>query len=208
MKVRQLYQLSVAVTLGMLFSILGGPQVACEERSEGDDLFGRNLKDWQRSGNGKNPWTLTTSGVLGCTAATDSMTFDQHLGDGTLYLQWRFPPGDPKATPTASITVRGGEGEHVVRINLGTNPGELATTIIASSDRLRTLTTPPGKNVAKKVGEWNSMKVVMKDKEVVVTVNGEQVTSTTDSPNETGYFALNAAGHAVEFRDVRWKAAK
>lgn len=207
MAVRQLYRLLFVVTMGVVASSFG-PSVACQEPAGGVDLFGKKLKGWSRSGTGKSPWNYGSDGVLRCDAVAESMAYDETLTDGTLTLEWRFVPGTAKTGHKASLTVRAGDGDHQSTINLGEGCGTIATTITTSSDRLRTITDEASKDVAKKIGEWNTIKVKMRGNELTITVNGETLATTNNSTATTGTIALNTAGFPIEFRRVTWKEDK
>lgn len=60
----------------------------------------------------------------------------------------------------------------------------------------------------KPVGEWNTMEIVCKDREVIVHVNGELVNHGTNCTKNGGQIALQAEGTEVEFRKVELTALK
>src|SRR5262245_49228869 len=80
----------VALSIGLVASLLPGPQVACQDHAS-IDLFGRNMKDWSRLGTGKTPWRLTGSNTLYCDRANDLYVAETELGDGTLTFEYRLP---------------------------------------------------------------------------------------------------------------------
>jgi hypothetical protein len=207
-EVEPMRHLFTILAIGLVSSYFDMPVVS-QERSEGEDLLGRNLKSWERTGSGRSPWALTPDGILTSDGKAESFVHSNHFGNGTLSLEWRFVPTEPKRTGhSASLTVRGGEGEFATRIALGEDCGTLTTTIISSTDKVKTLTSPITKNHAKKIGEWNTMKVVMKGNEIKVNANGQLASSTTDCSNETGHIALTTTGYAIEFRNGMWKDEK
>src|SRR5262245_66595866 len=70
----------IALSIGLLASLVPGPQVACQDRGA-IDLLGRNMKDWSRLGTGKNPWRLTGSNTLYIERANDVYVAEQNFGD-------------------------------------------------------------------------------------------------------------------------------
>jgi hypothetical protein len=68
---------------------------------------------------------------------------------------------------------------------------------------------PPKKNAARKAGEWNKMKVVVKGNKVTVTLNGEEVNEVAlDSPRikdrpASGYIGFQDHGLPLSLRNIR-----
>ncbi len=54
----------------------------------------------------------------------------------------------------------------------------------------------------KPLGEWNTMEIVCRDREVIVRVNGDLVNHGTNSSVSEGQIAIQAEGAEVEFRKV------
>jgi hypothetical protein len=59
-----------------------------------------------------------------------------------------------------------------------------------------------GENIESPVGEWNTMKIVAKEKSVTVFVNGHKVNEGTGCTASQGKIAIQAEGSEVEFRKL------
>ena len=63
--------------------------------------------------------------------------------------------------------------------------------------------TFPAKRLTKPAGEWNHYRIVARDGEVVLWVNGEQVSRATDCEPRVGHLVLESEGAPVDFRGMR-----
>ncbi|WP_020470819.1 3-keto-disaccharide hydrolase [Zavarzinella formosa] len=194
--------------IGLIASLVFSFPAKSEGEPVGVPLIRKQMKEWSRSGSGKNPWQLTTADTLVCEAAKESYSFEELFGDGTFHVEWRFTPtaSNAKKAVAASVTVRG-NGEQNCKIALGTDCGKMTTSIVASNDHLKAFETIPAGVKPKAIGDWNSMTIKLEGRSAAVIINGVTVASVVNAP-ATGTFSVNAEGDPVEFRNIRWQAAR
>jgi len=198
----------VAAVIGLAASLIGARPAKSDDAGAGVPLLKKDMKNWSRVGPGKSPWRLTADDTLICEAAADRYVYEDVFADGTLHVEWRFrPTGDPKKVSAASVTVRGSQGDESCKVALGKGCGTISATAQSSSDRVKTTEITAAAKL-KPADEWNAMDVQLAGKRVAVTVNGAPVSSSSNGPAGPGLISLNAEGDAVEFRNVRWKAAR
>lgn len=75
-----------------------------------------------------------------------------------------------------------------------------STWTVRKPDAQRTF---PTKRLTKPAGEWNHYRIVARDGEVVLWVNGEQVSRATDCKPQVGHLVLESEGAPVDFRGMR-----
>jgi Domain of Unknown Function (DUF1080) len=196
--------------IGLVAGLIGSPPAASQDREQWTDLFANNLRDWSRSGEGKSPWSLTASGTLICAPAKEFYVPEREFGDGTLQFQYRFRVDDrnPKAVYMAGLSVRRSIEGGGCRVSLGENCGSIAATIVASSDREKTLEMKAPPDLARPAGEWNDAEVRFKVRSVEVHINGKDASSFDRCDLTQGLIAFELEGFEMEFRSVRWKEAK
>jgi len=196
----------VALSIGLVASLLPGPQVACQDHAS-IDLFGRNMKDWSRLGTGKTPWRLTGSNTLYCDRANDLYVAETELGDGTLTFEYRFRPTGEPTGYTGAVSVRRTADSAGCKVALGDDCGALSASFVGSSDREKTVSIAPSDKFARQVGDWNTVEIKMTGRTVEVSVNG-RVAASFDNANERGLVGLHAEGSEMEFRSMVWSEAK
>lgn len=77
---------------------------------------------------------------------------------------------------------------------------EGSTWTVRKPDAQRTF---PTKRLTKPAGEWNHYRIAARDGEVVLWVNGEQVSRATDCEPRVGHLVLESEGAPVDFRGMR-----
>lgn len=195
----------IALSIGLLASLVPGPQVACQDRGA-IDLLGRNMKDWSRLGTGRNPWKLTASNTLYVERANDIYVAEQNFGDGTLTFEYRFTPTEEKTGYNAAVSIRRSAESSGCKVALGDDCGALSVSFVSASDREKSVQTKPADNFAKPIGDWNTVEIKTIGRSVEVIING-RTTASFDNANERGLIGLHAEGSAIEFREVIWREA-
>jgi 3-keto-disaccharide hydrolase len=195
-----------ALSIGLVASLLPGPQVACRDYGS-IDLFGRNMKDWSRLGTGKNPWRLTGGNTLYCDRGNDLYIAEQEFGDGTLTFEYRFRPTGEETGYAGAVSVRRSADSTGCKIALGDDCGALSASFLGSSDREKFVSVAPADKFARRVGDWNSVEIRMIGRTVEVFINGRSAAS-FDNANERGVVGLHAEGSEMEFRSMVWTEAK
>ena len=194
--------------VGLLAALVVSPRAASQPSSEWKDLLGRNLKDWTRIGNGKNPWQLTADRTLVCGPANDAYAPDNEFYDGTLKFEYRFRPAAGKTGYKAALSARWSQNSAGCKIALGDDCGTITGTFVASSDATKELEIKPREKHGRVPGEWNLVKVQMDGRSVTVNINGKAVGSWERCPENHGLVLFEAEGSEVEFRQIHWKEGK
>ncbi|HKB05281.1 MAG TPA: family 16 glycoside hydrolase [Gemmataceae bacterium] len=196
--------------IGLTAGLIGGPQVASQDKSEWTDLLARNGEDWVRDGVGKSPWRMTTDHTLACAAAEDSLGPNRAFGDGTFKFEYRFRAAEGGAKPkyNATLYLRGAADGSWCRLALGEDCGALTVALAGGGDRQKTVEVPGPAGLARAAGEWNQVEVNLSGKAVEVHVNARQAASFVRANAGKTRVALEVAGSEVEFRNVLWKSSK
>jgi Domain of Unknown Function (DUF1080) len=194
----------VVSAIGLTAALLSSPPASSQDADGWTDLLGRNLKDWTRLGDGKNPWYFSSDRTLTCGAATDAYAPDNEFADGTLKFEYRFKPTGEKKGYKASLSVRGGG----CKIALGDQAGTLTGTFQGGSDRQKEVELVPATQLGRAPGEWNLVKVQLKGQSVLVTINGKSAGSFDRCDNPRGLIIFQAQGSEIEFRHVQWKGER
>ena len=193
--------------IGLVASFVGGPPAASHAQDAWQDLLGRDMRDWSRSGNGPSPWQFRSDRVLICTPAHEIYVPEWEFGDGTLRVEYRFPPErGKKVTHHAGLLIRKTIDTNGCKVALGEEEcGTISATVIGSSDRekLIEMKAPPG--LGKPAGEWNMLEVRLTGRTAMVTVNGKEAATFDRCEVDRGLIALEAEGSEIEFRTVWWK---
>jgi len=197
--------------LGLWIALIAtqySPPRAMSAEREWTDLLAHNLRDWTRTGDGKNPWRLTAEGSLVCEKGNELYTPDREFADGTFKFEYRFRPNGEKTGFKAAVWARQSRNGFGCRVALGDNCGALSATFQGASDRTKSLEEKPLTKAARPIGEWNQVLVVLEGRMVNVSVNDKLVASFSQSDTTKGLISLEAEGSTVEFRDVMWKNGK
>jgi hypothetical protein len=193
--------------IGLIAAILAKP--ASSQEGEWTDLFGNDLRDWSRSGEGKTPWRITTDRTLYCEAgASEIYVPEREFADGVLKFEYRFRPTEAKTGYKAGLWARRPLAGGGCRLALGDDCGTLNATFQGSSDRLKTLEQKPGKNPAHDPGEWNEVQVRLQGRTVTFLVNDVEVASFAECETTRGLIAIEVEGSEIQFRNMHWKEGK
>jgi hypothetical protein len=194
--------------IGLVSAILSTPRVKSQE-GEWEDLFANSLRDWSRSGDGENPWRITTGRTVYCQpGAAEVYIPEREFGDGTLKFEYRFKPTGEKKGYKAGVWARRTLEGSGCRVALGDDCGTLNATFQGASDRLKTLEEKPATNPIKAPGEWNQVRIALNGSTMMVFVNDTEVASFYQCDTARGLVALEAEGVEVEFRNMMWKEGK
>ncbi len=138
-------------------------------------------------------------------------------GDGTLRFDYRFEP-DPKITDPAKLAAHNTgvllfiqephaiwpksievQGKHSEMGQLRPNGGTVAVEFQDS----------PGvrETVRKPVGEWNSIEIVTKGGAITASINGQVVAIGQPGELKSGFIGLQAEGHRLRYRRLRFAPA-
>jgi hypothetical protein len=196
--------------IGLVVGLLGGPQVASQDKSEWTDLLAGDGKDWVREARGKSPWRMTADHTLACAPAEDTLGPDRTFANGTFKFEYRFRPVEGAAKPKykGTLYLHGAADGSWCRLALGDDCGALTAALVAGSDRPKTMEIPGPAGLARAPGEWNQVKVNLNGKAVEVFVNGRLATSFVQANAYKTRLAFEAAGSEMEFRNVMWKQNK
>ena len=138
-------------------------------------------------------------------------------GDGTLRFDYRFEP-DPKITDLAKLAAHNTgvllfiqephaiwpksievQGKHSEMGQLRPNGGAVAVEFQDS---------PEVREAARKpVGEWNSIEIVTKAGAITASINGQVVAIGQPGELKSGLVGLQAEGHRLRYRRLRFAAA-
>ena len=119
------------LAIGFAASVLGGPPAASYAEDAWQDLLGRDLRDWSRSGSGPSPWQLSSDRVLVCAPANEIYVPEWEFGDGTLRIEYKFPRDKGKKVDhRAGLLVRKTIDTNGCKVSLGDDCGTISATVI------------------------------------------------------------------------------
>lgn len=192
--------------IGFAASVLGGPPAASHAEDAWQDLLGRELRDWSRSGSGPSPWQLSSDRVLVCAPAHEIYVPEWEFGDGTLRIEFKFPRDKGKnVVHRAGLILRKTIDTNGCKVSLGDDCGTISAIVIGSSDREKLIEMKAPQGLAKPAGEWNLIEVRLTGRTAAVTVNGKEAATYDRCEVDRGFIALEAVGSEVEYRTVWWK---
>lgn len=195
-----LFALAIALTA----SLFSTPRTTAADRNW-TNLLSRNLRDWSRSGEGKNPWRVAPEGTLVCEKGNGFLMPDHEFGDGTLKFEYRFRPNGEKKGFKAAVWARRTNQGGGCRVSLGDDCGALSASFQGASDRTKFIEDKPLANAARPIGEWNEVRMELDGRTVNVFINELLVASFSNCDSTTGLIALEAEDSVIEFREVMWK---
>ena len=191
---------------------------------EGVLLFnGRNLDGWTpvigRPGvRPEEIWSVAEGGVLVCKGRGKPSgylrTVREDFENYTLTLQWRFPEGTPGGN--SGVLLHAGESNVLgvwprsmeAQLNHG-HAGDIwviGTTCRIENAEQRVI----GRrhlnltdNSERPIGQWNDYKIVCREDEITIWVNGDLVNHVTQCSVRKGAICLQAEGADIEFRNIR-----
>jgi hypothetical protein len=156
---------------------------------------GKDLENWKNEGKAKGHWTAV-DGVLHYDGKGDSLLTAKDYGDFEMFVDWKIgPKGD------SGIYLRGKPQVQIWDDPVGS--GGLYNNKVNRSTPLKVVDKP--------VGEWNTMRIIMKGDKVTVYLNGTLVTDNTTMENWPDYkgpipakgtIELQHHGNPLEFRNI------
>jgi hypothetical protein len=193
--------------IGLVAALLTAPR-AIPQENDWVDLFGNDLRDWERSGFGKTPWRFTTNRTLICQDGSELFLPDREFRDGTIKFEYRFRPTGEKFGYKGAVWARRTLSESGCRVALGDDCGAMSASFQGGSDRTKTLNEKPATSPAKPIGDWNQVRIRLEGRSVTVFINDKEAASFNRCDTVGGLFALEADGSEIEFRDLLWKEGK
>ena len=183
-----------------------------------DILPDANLTGWTRIPippvDGLKPklqWRVDTAQkALICTGdgGHEWLRYDKEIGDFVLQVEWRFTPRteEPKKY-NSGVGVRLSKfGELWIQAQTGLAGGYLfGTNFSNGAIQSFNLSKQMKENRVKPAGEWNLYEVRAEGDRVTLSVNGMEVNEIGGIGLRRGYFALEAEGYEVTFRNLRLK---
>ena len=138
------------------------------------ELFnGKDLSGWKpRVPDGKNGW-LVRNGLLTNAVPGNDLMSERTFTDFKLHAEFRYPPGS-----NSGIYLRG-RYEVQIQDDSGHDPESHG-----SGGVYGFLT--PSVNAARKAGEWQTLEVTLRGRQVTIVLNGERVVDRQSIPGITG----------------------
>jgi hypothetical protein len=189
--------------------------------SEWVSLFnGKNLDGWQAVDGPMSSWKVE-DGMLYCSGGGGGwLSTTKEYGDFEIELEFRVPPG-------------GNSGVFLRAPHEG-NPAYAGMEIQVLDDRADEYAklekfqycgslygiTPPSERVSKPAGEWQTMKIICKGRQVDVTLNGKPISSTNLDQQQkhakehpginrtTGHIGLQNHGTRLDYKNIRLRELK
>jgi hypothetical protein len=171
------------------------------------DLFnGRDLTGWEIKGGGK--WRVVNRTISAETLTAEgvgSLMTEREFGDYVLELEYRISSGGdsgvfPRAFPDGSLG-----GGDFTEVQLIDDASQVYAGLAADRKTGAIVDTVTPKVAARSpAGQWNRMRIDVQNKQLVVTINGDEVTRGVDSEMpRRGRIALQLYPGRVEFRNIR-----
>jgi len=136
------------------------------------------------------------------------LRYDQQLGDAIFHVEWRFTPVLGKQGYNSGIFARNsadGQIWHQAQIGGGSG-GFLFGDTPVQGQLQRINHTSKVKSRVKPPGEWNTIELICKGREIALWVNGAIVDRIEKCEVLKGYVGLEAEGWRIEFRNVLLKS--
>ncbi|MGF1483564.1 MAG: DUF1080 domain-containing protein [Opitutales bacterium] len=173
-------------------------------------------------------WQLQDDGRLTCTGEpTGFLVSPREYENFVLELQWRWPEGTTAGNSGVLVsTIPAMEGFEIwpnsieIQLAFG-NAGEIYTLGRRTSFRTEGKVWKPmgipvvhvdthasaGTSFEKPAGQWNALKLIFVEGVLSVHINGVEVNRLMDVRPSRGKVALQSEGGAIEFREIRLRAA-
>ena len=181
-----------------------------QAQPDGDIFPGKDLAGWKRAPilpdtklNPKNPWSVDEKNkVLVC--------------DGVFHVEWRFRPVKDMDNPiyNSGIYVRtDAKGTYWHQVQVAHNPkppfmGDLFGKTRRGGEIADLLVRGDGPKHIKGPGEWNTYDIDCQGKTIKVRINGVETCVMKDCEVPTGYIGMQAEFFFIEFRNLKFQAAK
>ncbi len=142
--------------------------------------------------------------------AKEMLLFEQELADGVVHVEWRFRKStDPAAVYNGGIYVRTAlDGKVYVQAQVAhaekaPTTGDLIAQVPGVTERVNVY--QKAASVEHSVGEWNTTDIMMRGRNIGVTVNGTPTVTWTDCPMLSGHVGIQAEGAFVEVRALSYR---
>jgi hypothetical protein len=176
---------------------------------------GTELDNWTRGPipptgrlNAQNQWSIEkATGYLVCEGdkGHEWLRFDKEYGDCIFHVEFRYTPIETgKKAYNSGIYVRNSADAKVWhQAQIGGGSGGFLFGESPQGDKLgRFNLSKEAKNRVKPAGEWNTVEVTAKGKDISLWVNGAVTCTWHDCNVPRGYVGLEAEGYRIEFRNV------
>lgn len=189
-----------------------------------DLMPGTNLKGWKREPIApsttislKDPWKVDPkSRILNCSGVgvKEMLLYEQmSFGDGIFHLEWRFRKvdGDPEYNSGAYVRTNGAELWHQIQIAHNREApfvGDIFGDRQVNGKPERWVVSGTGKEWILPAGEWNTLEIGCRGREITVWVNGHESTRWTECDVDRGRIGLQSEYFDIEFRQLLWKDSK
>ena len=180
---------------------------------------GPDLKGWTRTTlhavdklSAKTQWAFDPStGILLCegNGGHDWLRWDREQGDFVYHVEWKFIPvtTGKKSYNSGAYVRNSGDARVWHQAQIGGGPdGFLFGESLANGELKRfNFSKQQADKRVRPAGEWNTLEVTCKGKDVALWINGEVINDWHDCEVARGYVGLEAEGYRIEFRNVKLK---
>jgi hypothetical protein len=176
---------------------------------------GKELDNWTRGPipptgklNMQNQWSIEkATGYLVCEGdkGHEWLRFDKEYGDCIFHVEFRYTPVETgRKAYNSGIYVRNSADAKVWhQAQIGGGNGGFLFGQSPKGDKLAGFNlSKEAKNRVKPAGEWNTVEVTAKGKDISLWVNGDVTCTWHDCNAPRGYVGLEAEGYRIEFRNV------
>jgi hypothetical protein len=174
-----------------------------------------DLKGWTRvaipptNPLGRAQWhTDAARQVLVCDGdgGHEMLRFDRELGDCAFHIEFRFTPvaGTNRNYNSGVFIRNSADGTIWHQAQLTMTGGYLFGNTPANGVMKRFKLSPAERRM-KPAGEWNTMEVSARGKNLSVWLNGAETCAFPDCEVAKGYLALESEGYQIEFRNLKVK---
>ena len=180
---------------------------------------GPDLKGWTRvpippTGTLKpvSQWSLDTkTGILLCQGdgGHEWLRWDKPVGNSILHVEWKYTKVEGKKGYNAGVFARNsadGVIWHQAQTGDGNGGYLFGNSPVGGKPKGFNLNKPPRERREKPPGEWNTYEIRCRGKEIILWVNGADVSTYATCEVPEGYVGLEAEGWRIEFRNVKLKA--
>ncbi len=179
---------------------------------------GPELKGWTRGTippggqlAAKSQWSLDgATGHLICQGdgGHEWLRWDKEAADGTFHVEWRFTEVEGKKGHNSGIYVRNSADAKVWhQAQTGSASGGYLfgeSPVSGELKRVNLAKEMKGSRV-RPAGEWNVFEITCKGPELTLWVNGAVTSVWSNCEALKGHLGLEAEGHRIEFRNVKFK---
>lgn len=207
-----------------------GEQSALQKSAAGwiDLMPGKDLAGWKRTPIppddklvDKQVWSVDpATKVLRCdgVGVKEMLLYDKPQADGVFHVEWRFIPvqGKDGEMPVynSGIYVRTdaqGKTWHQAQVAHNIKPpfmGDLFGKTLKNGAVVDFLVRGEGLKRIKPPGEWNTYEITCQGPKVSVWINGATTCTWEECPVAKGHIGLQAEYFVIEFRNLKFKAAR